>query len=72
MKDYEKYLGIIFLIIAIVSLFRQDWLGVLILGLGGVGLLLGSKLKLPKTVEIGLIIVFLALVVIRFVMLFSR
>ena len=71
MKDSEKYLGIIFLIIAVIDLVRQDWLGFLILGLAGAGLLLGSKLRLPKTAELGLAVVFCALVVARLVMLFS-
>ena len=70
MKDSEKYLGFIFLAIAVIDLVRQDWLGFLVLGLAGAGLLWGSKLKLSKTAEIGFAFVFFALVIARLVMLF--
>ena len=71
MKDSEKYLGIIFLVIAVIDLVRRDWLGFLVLGSAGAGLLLGSKLKLSKTAEVGLAVILFALVVARLVMLFS-
>ena len=72
MKNSEKFLGASFLIIAAVHLLRQDWLGFTVLGIAGALMLLGSKLKLPKGVEIVLAVTFGALMIARLVMLFSR
>jgi hypothetical protein len=72
MKNPEKFLGAMFLIIAVMDLVRRDWLGFAVLAIVGAGMLLGSRLKLSKRIEIVLAVVCGALVVARLVMLFSR
>jgi hypothetical protein len=72
MKNPEKILGAMFLLIAVMDLLRRDWLGFAVLGIVGTGMLLASRLKLSKRVEIILAVVCGVLVVARLIMLFSR
>jgi hypothetical protein len=73
MKNSEKFIGALFLIIGVVDLIRRDWLGAALLILAGAGLLIDTKkLGLPRGVEVALVVILFALLIVRAVLLFSR
>ncbi len=71
MKNPEKILGVLFLLIAVFDVTRGDWLGFALLGITGAGLLFRSdQIKLPRSIEIMLGIVIAVLLIARFIRYF--
>jgi hypothetical protein len=72
MKDYEKFIGALFLVIGVVDLIRRDWVGAALLIIAGAGLLIDAKkLGLQRGFEIALVVILFALLIVRVVMSFS-
>ncbi|MCP9495388.1 MAG: hypothetical protein MSG64_13155 [Pyrinomonadaceae bacterium MAG19_C2-C3] len=71
MKNPEKILGAMFLLIAVFDATRGDWLGFALLGITGAGLLFRSdQITLPRWIEITLGIVIAVLLIARFIRYF--